>query len=154
MQRCVLYFSDLRLHRSAKKKAKHFHLSVDMCFDDVVNGCIRQHGQNWLYPPMVKTLKHIHQSPSARGVRVHSFEIWEEEDLVGGELGYSVGACYTSLTGFCTVDSAGRYPLLPPAKPLTPTTGTSSTLRSALCICALLSGRARYWDLLCSSRPS
>ncbi|KAF0697343.1 Aste57867_11969 [Aphanomyces stellatus] len=121
MQRCVMDPRGLHTPKQIRKKAKGYRLTVNGAFDDVVRGCHVQHGEAWLYPPVVAAFRAMtagvslsQYSGQGHGgvVRIVSVELWTHNDtesstLVAGELGYTNGAMYTSLTGFISPGTKG-----------------------------------------------
>ena len=77
-QRCVLYFSNLHVSKSPRRKSRDYILKVNSDFDGVVKGCHKQHGVAWLYPPMVQALKYIHLNNDYVKVKVYSIELYKK----------------------------------------------------------------------------
>lgn len=114
---CVLDWSKLHVSRKARKRSAHYDLTVDQQLDRVLAGIRRHHvdeddgsSKSWVLPPyedLVRTMLGANVAipqASRRGgaLRLHSVELIHRASgkLVGGEIGYSIGATYTSLTGF------------------------------------------------------
>ncbi|RHY28753.1 hypothetical protein DYB25_013264 [Aphanomyces astaci] len=116
--RCVIApLSSLHIPKQVRKKAKGFHMTINMAFDNVVAGCHAQHGKAWLYPPVVTAFRAMLGgipilNEGGRQVQLVSIELWNDQnELVAGELGYTNGAMYTSLTGFTGTNGAGTMQL-------------------------------------------
>ena len=82
-----------------RKQAKHYTMTTDAAYDDVMLGCIHQHGEAWLYRGVRWLLRRLFREGYTGGangagtggklnVGVHSFELWDRDgQLVAGDLG-------------------------------------------------------------------
>uniref|UniRef100_K3X1Z7 Leucyl/phenylalanyl-tRNA--protein transferase n=1 Tax=Globisporangium ultimum (strain ATCC 200006 / CBS 805.95 / DAOM BR144) TaxID=431595 RepID=K3X1Z7_GLOUD len=120
-KRCILVVdTPEHVPKSVKKRGKKYKLALNQAFDAVVKGCHAQHGISWLYPPIVEGFRKLFEAGEhgieiypGRHVRFYSVELVDVETnaVVAGELGYTVGKTYTSLTGFSRVSGAGTVQL-------------------------------------------
>lgn len=120
-KRCILVIENPEhVPKSVKKRGKKYKLELNQAFDEVVKGCHDQHGVSWLYPPIVEGFRAQYEAGQHgieiypdRHVRFYSVELVDVETntVAAGELGYTVGRTYTSLTGFSRVSGAGTVQL-------------------------------------------
>lgn len=112
-KRSVIDVENFQVSSSKRKKLnKSFpgcRVSVDASFEQVINFCLSQHGDNnWLFPPLRKALSHINSHSGNGPVKVHSVEFTDPDGrIIAGDIGYEIGSIYTSMTGFYSASGAG-----------------------------------------------
>ena len=108
--KCIITFDELHIPSNVKKLVKNkfrnlritFNRAFDLCIENIHN----IHGENWLYKPLVNSFRTIHNSDNY-SVSVNSVEIWDDNKLVAGEIGFITGNVYVSLSGFYIVENMG-----------------------------------------------
>ncbi|KAF8820579.1 hypothetical protein IE077_003026 [Cardiosporidium cionae] len=110
--RCTMRFQNLHVSKNCKKRSKRFLLSIDTAFNEVLDSCVLQHGENWLHPPLREAFLKLFEGNAVNKIQMHSIEAWTENgNLTAGEIGVTVGHCYCSLTGFFRESSSGSIQL-------------------------------------------
>lgn len=116
-QRCVVVLENFVISSKTRRKAKKYVIRLSKNFQDVLDACSRQHrDRNWLYPPFAHGLADLATGaavlPANCPVRVVSVELVDENDtLVAGEIGFTCGSVYTSMTGFYSRSGCGSIQL-------------------------------------------
>ena len=111
--RMVLIPSEIKVSRSLKKVIKQniFDIRFDSAFSEVINKCaeIRLHKKEgtWITPEMKEAYTLLHQEGFA-----HSVECWQDEKLVGGLYGISLGKCFFGESMFSLCSNASKVALV------------------------------------------
>ena len=107
--RLVLYPDEIRVSRSLHKTINRglFKITIDQAFDQVINECARvprKIGEGtWIVPDMIQAYCRLHASGYA-----HSVEAWQNDKLVGGLYGVSLGKSFFGESMFTRVTNASK----------------------------------------------
>jgi len=64
-------------NHTLKKQSKKFFFTINQSFDGVIQGCVNQHGDSWLYPAYRDVLQNMFDTNHQRHVvKMVSIEVW------------------------------------------------------------------------------
>lgn len=97
LDRGVLPLDGLRVTRSLRKSSKHYRVSVDQAFEQVMDGCADPRREaGWIDDDIRRVYRELHTAGVA-----HSVETWDREGrLVGGLYGLSIGGLFAGESMF------------------------------------------------------
>ncbi len=83
-----------------------FNRNFDLCLSELIH----TYPDTWLFPPLARILKNIHENPDT--VSVDSVELWRGNELIAGEIGFVTKNAYASLSGFHKETDSGNVQML------------------------------------------
>ncbi|MBD5642232.1 MAG: leucyl/phenylalanyl-tRNA--protein transferase [Desulfovibrio sp.] len=110
--RCILFRDEFHIGSRSRRRIRNsgFCWSVDLAFEEVLIGCAmprRDCADTWLVPEMQAAYMRMFELGYA-----HSFEIWQEERLVGGLYGLGLGSVFFGESMFRLASEASRAALV------------------------------------------
>lgn len=107
--RFVIPIEQLHVSKSLKKFLKHnpYTYTMDTCFERVMSECgkMEREGQigSWIGPKMLAAYKDFHKAGY-----VHSFEVWDGDELAGGFYGVLLGSIFIGESMFTKKDNSSK----------------------------------------------
>lgn len=106
--RGVLPLASLQVSRSLRQSLKHFEVTVNQSFAEVIAGCANEHRpQGWINAEITDAYLTLHRLGWA-----HSLEVWQNGSLVGGLYGVSIGGLFAGESMFHLVRDASKVALV------------------------------------------
>ncbi|WP_276168238.1 leucyl/phenylalanyl-tRNA--protein transferase [Zobellia alginiliquefaciens] len=117
--RMVLYPQNIRISKSMRKVLRdgRFRLTKNTCFKAVLQACssVPREGQDgtWITANMKKAYERLHENGYAS-----SYEVWENNTLVGGLYGVDLGTIFCGESMFSKVSNASKFAFIKLAQEL------------------------------------
>ena len=110
--RCLLQINELKISKSMRNvlNQKKFFCTLDTAFDDVLHQCRfakRKEDGTWITDEMAKAYGELHRLGVA-----HSVEVWQDDKLVGGLYGLSLGNMFFGESMFSLASNASKVALI------------------------------------------
>lgn len=107
--RFILDPKNLHVGRSLRKilRRDEFVIRTDTRFEEVVHQCAYTREKTWLTKELQDSLLELHFKGFA-----HSYEVYQDEDLVGGLYGVSLGHVFFGESMFSLVNNASKAALV------------------------------------------
>ncbi len=108
--RMVLFPEKLKISKSMRKilGSKAFRLTKNQCFEQVIDHCAslprKDQEGTWITPKMKQAYVALHEKGFAK-----SYEVWQDNDLVGGLYGIDLGHVFCGESMFSTVSNASKF---------------------------------------------
>ncbi|WP_091866458.1 leucyl/phenylalanyl-tRNA--protein transferase [Pricia antarctica] len=108
--RMVLFPHKIKISKSMRKvlRSGRFRLTQNTCFEKVIDHCshIKRTGQKgtWITAEMIEAYIELHSQGFAK-----SYEVWENDQLVGGLYGIDLGHVFCGESMFSTVSNASKF---------------------------------------------
>ncbi|MBN9227529.1 MULTISPECIES: leucyl/phenylalanyl-tRNA--protein transferase [Legionella] len=105
--RLILLPTEFNISHSLQKSLKKpFKFTMDTAFSQVIMACATNPGRinnTWITQEMIEAYTHLHKMGYA-----HSFEVWYENELVGGLYGLSLGRAFFGESMFHKMTDASK----------------------------------------------
>ena len=108
-KRGIIPIGKLHISRTTKKFIKKKHSikpSIDRCFETIVKHCAGRE-DTWINKPIYDCYMQLYELGYA-----HSVEIWEENLLIGGLFGISMGSCFFGESMFSSRTNGSKLALI------------------------------------------
>ena len=108
--RMVLFPRNIKISKSMRKvlRDQRFRLTTNTCFETVMEHCstVKREGQDgtWITDEMRKAYLSLHDLGFAK-----SYEVWEDDNLVGGLYGIDLGTIFCGESMFSLKDNASKF---------------------------------------------
>jgi len=106
--RAVLPLDAIRITKSLRKSMRHFSVTRDVAFHEVMRACSRPQAPDvWITQDFLDAYCLLHDMGWA-----HSIEVWSGNDLVGGLYGVEIGGLFAGESMFHRVRDASKTALV------------------------------------------